>query len=120
MAVIDREERRHPNNVSMEGAHLTRIARLFKGVDQSSGHDVREFVIESGGYTPCHEHSWHHLIVVLEGTVRLKQGEDSTRSYTWLESGDVVYIPPGERHQLRNESSESVKFLCLIPEGSGA
>jgi mannose-6-phosphate isomerase-like protein (cupin superfamily) len=29
--------------------------------------------------------------------------------------GDVIFIPPGEEHQLKNSSKETLEFICLIP-----
>ncbi len=28
-----------------------------------------------------------------------------------------VYVPPGEKHQFRNTGSESLTFICVVPNG---
>jgi quercetin dioxygenase-like cupin family protein len=34
--------------------------------------------------------------------------------------GDVVFVPPNEKHQFRNSGSKTVKFLCLVPHHHGS
>lgn len=77
---------------------------------------MRMFEVEPGGYTPHHSHNWEHEVFVLEGkgVVRSEQKENPVRQ------GSVVFILPNEPHQLVNTSKETLKFLCLIPIGSGA
>ena len=48
---------------------------------------------------------------VLEGEGEVQGGEDVRR----FSEGDVIFIPSGELHQLKNAGSATLRFLCLIP-----
>ena len=72
---------------------------------------MRLFEVEPGGYTPHHTHPWEHEIYILSGR-GLAVGEEGEKP---IKPGDVIYIPPGERHQLRNNGDKPLRFLCLIP-----
>jgi quercetin dioxygenase-like cupin family protein len=64
-----------------------------------------------GGYSPYHTHPWEHEVFILEGKGTLVQGEKDVP----FSKGDVIFIPAGEGHQLRNPSKEPLEFICLIP-----
>jgi quercetin dioxygenase-like cupin family protein len=72
---------------------------------------MRVFEVEPEGYTPLHKHPWEHEVFVLEGTGQLFDGEKTTL----FTAGDVVFVPPNERHQFKNEGKTLLKFICLIP-----
>ncbi len=72
---------------------------------------MRLFEIEPGGYTPHHSHPWEHEVFILDGK-GVVIGEDGERP---IEGGYVVFIPPNERHQFKNNSGGKLRFLCLIP-----
>ena len=72
---------------------------------------MRLFEVESGGYTPFHIHDWEHEVFILEGS-GVVVGGDEERLFR---SGDVVLIPPNEKHQFMNNGKGLVKILCLIP-----
>ena len=72
---------------------------------------MRLFEMEPGGYSPFHSHPWEHEVFILEGEgVAVGDGEERK-----LRAGDVIFIPPNEKHQLKNNGQQTVKFLCLIP-----
>jgi quercetin dioxygenase-like cupin family protein len=72
---------------------------------------MRLFEMESGGYSPLHAHSWEHEVFILDGEGSVFDGEKAIA----LKAGDVVFVPPDERHQFRNNGKKPLKFLCLIP-----
>lgn len=74
---------------------------------------MRVFTITPGGFTPCHSHDWEHEIFVHSGTGKVYQNGD------WQEiaGGSVIFIPGGEKHQLKNGGNENFVFVCLIPSG---
>ncbi|MCW4045378.1 MAG: cupin domain-containing protein [Candidatus Bathyarchaeota archaeon] len=72
---------------------------------------MRLFEIEAGGYSPLHTHPWEHEVFILEGEGQVFDGEIATA----IKAGDVVFVPSGEQHQFKNNSKETLKFLCLIP-----
>ena len=72
---------------------------------------MRLFEVEPGRYSPLHSHPWEHEIFILEGEGVAIGGEEEKT----IKKGDVIFIPPEERHQLRNTGEEKLSFLCLIP-----
>lgn len=73
---------------------------------------MRVFDVQPGGHTPNHEHGWEHEVFVLEGqaVVVTEEGKKEARA------GTVVFVPPGEPHQFRNETADVLRFICLVPK----
>jgi len=72
---------------------------------------MRLFEMEPGGSSPLHRHPWEHEVFILEGEGIVVGGREERE----FRAGDVIFIPPNEKHQLKNNSQKTVKFLCLIP-----
>ncbi len=72
---------------------------------------MRLFEMEAGGHSPFHSHSWEHEVFILEGEGLVVSEEREVK----FKAGDVIFLPPNEKHQLKNTSKKLVKFLCLIP-----
>ena len=72
---------------------------------------MRLFEVEPEGYSPLHSHPWEHEIFILKGE-GIAIGEEGEHP---IKEGDVIFIPPDERHQLRNTGDGKLMFLCLIP-----
>ena len=72
---------------------------------------MRLFEMDAGGYSPLHSHNWEHEIFILEGEGLVVGGEETVK----FVAGDAIFIPSNEKHQLRNNSNKTCKFLCLIP-----
>jgi len=94
-----------------EGAKAMRIRWLITKEDGAKNFAMRLFEVETGGYTPWHQHDWEHEVFILEGdgVAKSEKGEETFRE------GDVFFIPAMEWHQLRNTGKKVLKFLCLIP-----
>jgi quercetin dioxygenase-like cupin family protein len=95
----------------MEGASGVKMRMLVGPAEGATKFHMRQFEVEPGGHTPHHSHDYEHEILILagRGTAVSEQGERA------LCAGDVVWIPPNERHQFRNMGDETFKFICLIP-----
>ncbi len=72
---------------------------------------MRVIEVQPGCATPRHQHAWEHEVFVIEGqgVVRGSEGERP------IQYGSVVFVPGNELHQFANQSSEVLRFLCLIP-----
>jgi quercetin dioxygenase-like cupin family protein len=97
--------------VQMEGAAGARMRMLVGPAENASVFHMRHFEVDPGGYTPHHQHDYEHEILILKG-----QGEASSeagdRSF---KAGDVIWVPPNEKHQFRNTGDTPLEFICLIP-----
>jgi quercetin dioxygenase-like cupin family protein len=72
---------------------------------------MRLFEMEAGGNSPLHSHSWEHEVFILEGEGLVVGGQEEKK----FKAGDAIFIPSNEKHQLKNNSKKTCKFLCLIP-----
>ncbi|MCK5628352.1 cupin domain-containing protein [Candidatus Bathyarchaeota archaeon] len=73
---------------------------------------IRYCEIEPNGNSPHHSHPWEHEIFVLEGKC-LATGENTEKKCI---AGNFIFIPADEKHQIKNNSKETLKILCVIPK----
>lgn len=97
--------------VEMEGAVGARMRMLIGPEDGAAVFHMRQFEIAPDGNTPHHVHDYEHEVLITggEGIVKSEQGDRPCRA------GDVVWVPPNEKHQFRNTGAEPLQFICLIP-----
>ena len=95
----------------MEGASGATMRMLVGPGDGASNFHMRQFEVAPGGFTPHHSHDYEHEILVLggQGVAKSEQGDRP------LKAGDVIFVPPNEKHQFLNTGSEPFSFICLIP-----
>ena len=72
---------------------------------------MRLFEMEAGGHSPLHSHNWEHEVFILEGKGLVVGGKEERK----FNAGDAIFIPSNEKHQLKNNSKNACKLLCLIP-----
>ena len=73
---------------------------------------MRLFTLRPGGNIPLHEHhDTEHEIYVIEG----KGSFDDGKKKSSVSSGDVLFIPAGEKHSFVNQTHHDLKFICVIP-----
>ena len=97
--------------IAEEGASGLRVRWLITKDIGAKNFAMRMFEMESGGHSPYHSHSWEHEVFILDGTgIVLGEKEEIT-----FRPQDVIFIPPNEKHQFRNNGKKIVRFLCLIP-----
>lgn len=94
-----------------DGALKLKIRWLITKEMGAENFAMRLIEMEPGGYSPLHQHPWEHEIFILKGQGHVTGGKEERR----FNDGDVILIPNGERHQLKNTGDNTVKFICLIP-----
>lgn len=88
--------------------------RLLVGrADGAPNFAMRLFEVQPGGHTPLHQHPYEHEILVLQGQGQAVSGDGVT--IRPVAGGDVVLVPPHEKHQFRNAGQSVLKFICLVP-----
>jgi len=97
--------------VAEEDSKGARIKWLINESDGAPNFLMRHFTIESGGFTPYHQHDWEHEVYVLEGQGKVRYEDHEER----IEPGDAILIPAGKKHQFRADS-EPLRFLCMVPK----
>jgi len=73
---------------------------------------MRVFDVDPGGYTPRHRHPWPHINYVLGGVGRVHiDGQESE-----LLPGVYAFVPENALHQFTNVGTETLRFICIVPE----
>ncbi len=94
-----------------EGASKLKVRWLITKEMGAENFAMRLFEMDPGGNSPLHDHPWEHEVFILQGEGILNSEEGENR----FKEGDVIFISPDEKHQLKNTGEKTVKFLCLIP-----
>lgn len=98
--------------VTKASSTRTTVRWLITEDDGAKGFATRRFEIQPGGQVGLHDHAEDHQIFVLQGKCQLM---DEKGNKTELTSGDVIYIPPNEKHGFENNGDETFAFICVIP-----
>ena len=100
-----------PDTVTEDGASKVTIRQLITADTQAPNFAMRLFELQTGGNTPYHTHAWEHEVFILKGKGEIVT-EEGPRPF---KAGDAVLVLPEEKHQFRNNGSEAVNFICIIP-----
>lgn len=100
-----------PDPVGEERASGLTIRSVITEEDGAENFSMRVFEVESGGSSSFHAHPWEHEVLIVDGEGVAMKGDEKVG----ISEGDVLFIPPGQKHQLRNTSEEKMAFICLIP-----
>ena len=84
---------------------------VITAADGAPNFCMRVFELEPGSSTPAHCHPWEHEIFILSGQGVVVTGEKKTL----IGKDNVIFIAPDEQHCFLNNSSESLRFICVIP-----
>jgi len=94
-----------------EGASELKVRWLITKEMGAPNFAMRLFEMEPKGHSPFHSHPWEHEVFILEGE-GLVVSEEGERK---ISAGNVIFIFPNEKHQLKNNGKTTLKFLCLVP-----
>jgi quercetin dioxygenase-like cupin family protein len=94
-----------------EGASKLKVRWLMTKDMGAENFAMRFFEMGPEGYSPFHSHPWEHEVFILEGEGIVVGGGEERK----FRAGDVIFVPPNEKHQFKNTGETTVKFLCLIP-----
>ena len=99
------------SEIKMEGVQGTSKANVIGKQEGWPEHTLRVFRLESGGFTPRHQHDWEHVNYVIRGQGRLRIADQIFE----LKERDFAYVPPNTEHQFDNPYSEDFEFICIVP-----
>jgi quercetin dioxygenase-like cupin family protein len=94
-----------------EGASKLKVRWLITKEMGAPNFAMRLFEMEPKGHSPLHSHPWEHEVFILKGQGLVVSDEGEKK----FSAGDVVFILPNEKHQFKNNSEKTLKFLCLVP-----
>ncbi|MDK2896702.1 MAG: hypothetical protein PWP04_822 [Candidatus Atribacteria bacterium] len=101
----------YPSSSEPGGARGASVRWLIGREEGAPYFALRYFEVEPGGQTILDQHQHDHGVFILRGKGTVLLGEEKKE----VSPGDVIYIPPGEVHQLINRGEEVFGFLCIIP-----
>ena len=95
------------NEITGETIHFIETA-----ADTNGEYTLIEVTLEAGGGVPmAHVHPYQsETFEILEGELSMRAGRDKLVAY----AGDVVSVPPGQRHKFWNASGRAVRFRCTV------
>ena len=85
---------------------------LVSPKDGWDGHVMRVFEVEPGGYTPKHQHPWPHINYIIGGKGELMINHE----YHEITAGSYGFVPENTIHQFKNIGSDTLTFICIVPE----
>ena len=94
-----------------EGAKGVKIRWLIDERCGAPNFAMRHFEVAPAGHTPFHSHPWEHEVFGLSGG-GVVVGEEGEKPFG---AGDLVFVPPEERHQFRNSGSDPLTMICIVP-----
>ena len=112
--LIRRSEQVEPRTMDMAGASRVSMRLMVGRDDGAPNFAMRLFEVEPGGHTPLHQHNYEHEVIVLEGR-GVACGGNGGQTTRPVQAGDVVFVPANETHQFRNNGTQPLKFMCMIP-----
>jgi quercetin dioxygenase-like cupin family protein len=97
-------------NVKTENCCIkTTINELTSQETGAHNINIKIFEMQSGGYSPLHQHTDQHRLFITGGKGTLSDGEKTTP----IQTDDIVHIEANEPHQLKTVGEEPLKFICL-------
>jgi gentisate 1,2-dioxygenase len=89
------------------------------GCELLPGIAINVQVVEAGGTTRTHAHSWWHLFLVQSGQATSVLGDSESRSC--IRQGDLLLVPAWCDHRFENDGLDSLVVLSMsnLPQQTG-
>lgn len=84
---------------------------LIGKAERAENFAMRYYRLGPAGASAEEAHPYDHGILFLHGSGEVLLGDETHP----VSQGDVLYISPDERHQIRNSGEEPLGWLCVIP-----
>ena len=97
--------------LNLGGARGSSIKWLIGPAQQAGNFSMRLVTVAPGGQTPDHAHAWEHQWYVLSGRGEASDGDGKKHP---VGPGSVVFVPDGERHNIRNTGQQPLVLICMI------
>jgi len=98
--------------VALEGTKDAYVRWLIDEKDGAKYYAMRRFEVKPGGCVPLHEHPEDHEIYILKGKAKFYNDAGNEEI---VNEGDVLYIPPDEKHGIDNFGQQVLIFICIVP-----
>ncbi len=108
---------RNYNKVEKRGAFLKEkavgVSMRVAIAEEDGAKDIvmRILEVDPEGYTPLHTHDYEHLLFVVKGKGLVTDGSRECR----MEKDDVVFVPGGQVHQIKNTGDSELVIVSVLP-----
>lgn len=85
-------------------------AKMLLDIPPSKHYRITYSVIKPLGFADEHAHPWDHAYFILEGRGKIKVGSEERD----VSKGSLTYVPPGEKHSVRNTQSDAPLVVLAI------
>ncbi len=98
--------------VNMQWAKDVKMKILIWDSDGSKNIIMRLFSVSENWHTPRHTHDFEHVVKVIKNKwIYVDKDWKEHEIKEWMS----LFVPWNELHQFKNPNSESLEFLCIIP-----
>ncbi len=97
--------------ILISGASRLSIQHLLEEPD-AKNFILRRFILRREGHTSMHAHDYEQGFYVLSGRGEVTDGIMSLP----LKKDIVVYVPPNQKHEVRNTGRADLVFLSVEPD----
>ena len=97
--------------VEIPGVQGVTMRIMIGRKDDAPNFAMRHYTVQPGGFTPRHQHNYEHEVIITQGQALVEHDGE----FHSCRAGDILMIKPNVLHQFRNESSEPLTFICLVP-----
>ena len=95
--------------VTLENTKDAYVRWLIDEKDVAKYYAMRRFEVKPEGKIPLHDHPEDHEIYILEGTAKFYNNAGKEEI---VNPGDVLYIPPDEKHGIDNLGRNDLGRIC--------
>lgn len=94
---------------NMPGVKIRWVIDKKRGAENFA---MRVFEVDPGAATPLHNHWYEQEMYILEGQGVMVSDKNEHQ----VEPGNVLWVAPFERHQIKNTGKDTLKFICCVPQ----
>jgi quercetin dioxygenase-like cupin family protein len=94
-----------------KGASQATETWLIGKAEGAENFAMRYYELGPGGHSREEDHPYDHGVIIIRGAGEVLIGEQMHP----VGQGDVVYIAPDARHQMRNTGDDTLGWICVIP-----
>lgn len=81
---------------------------------------IARVTLETGCDVPLHDHENEQMVVVLEGHLEMRIGEEEAAEVIHARAGEIVHLPPGVPHRtIARERTVVVDIFSPVSETTG-
>jgi quercetin dioxygenase-like cupin family protein len=110
--MVGNEQKLNGKIITSNEAKDVKMKVLISETEGWDDYVMRVLEVGPKGFTPHHAHPWPHINYIIEGIGELQIGD----KIHLITNGSYAFVPPFVKHQFRNTSDKTLKFICIVPK----